>query len=101
MTEREYGIIPIKVNGKKITKVVIDPHIDRHHDIFDDIVINLVRSLADEEFLPVKISEDFEYYVTFVKLERSYYRLVWLFQRSKNYIGVLTAFRDRNASKKL
>lgn len=50
---------------------------------------------VNEVFLPVSVEDSFEYFVTIVGKVQKRYRLVWLTEFGKNYVGVLTAFRDR------
>ncbi len=76
---REYPIFLI-INGRKITKVVIDPHYElRHKDsIDDDIILKLVRTLDGIEQLPSNIDDEgFEYYVKDkIDLDNKTYKLV-------------------------
>lgn len=83
------------INRRKVSAIVLDPHIKKHPDITDEVVIELVRLLAGTESDPVTVDRDFEYFVSFLSFNGKGYRLVWLLERGKVYIGVITAYRDR------
>ena len=96
MRRREYQIF-LTINGRKITKVIIDPHYEiRHSDsITDDIILDLVRMLDGAEELPVDIDEDgFEYFVKDkMDLGGKIYKLVWLLHEDEIFIGIVNAYR--------
>jgi hypothetical protein len=96
MERREYPIFLI-INGRKITKVVIDPHFElRHKDsINDDIILKLVRTLDGIEQLPSNIDDEgFEYYVKDkMDLDNKTYKLVWLLHEDNIFIGIVNAYR--------
>ena len=41
----EFTIKPINVNGRIIKKVIVDPHVRKHPDFTDDVILVLVRTL--------------------------------------------------------
>ena len=93
---REHQIPHIKVNGILIEKIIIDVHVDKHADHIDDsFIIKVVSTLNGREFKSVSSQDEFEYFMTKVKCEGKWYKLVWLLQDGCFYIGVITLFRDR------
>lgn len=96
MKRREYPIF-LTINGRKITKVVIDPHYEvRHKDsITDEIILELVRTLEGAEELPKDVDENgFEYYVKdHIELDGKTYKLVWLLHDHEIFIGIVNAYR--------
>ncbi len=89
------SIEPIVINRRKVSAIVLDPHIKKHPDLTDEVVIELVRLLAGTESDPVASENEFEYFVSYLKFGGKGYRLVWLLERGKVYIGVINAYRDR------
>ncbi len=87
----------LTINGRKITKVVIDSHYElRHRDsINDEIILELVRTLDGAEELPKSVDEDgYEYYVSDkINLNDKMYKLVWLLHENEIFIGVVNAHR--------
>lgn len=97
MSRREYDI-KIVVNGRTITKVVIDPHYElKHSDSIDDpTILALVGQLDGRDFQPDDIEEPFEYFATdLMELEGKKYKLVWLLENDTLYIGVVNAYRRK------
>ena len=93
---REYSIITIQINGRKFNKIIIDPHVDKHADhINDEIVIELVYKLKNKVFIPTSLQHEFDYYAAIIKLNDTHYKLVWLTSRTEDFIGIITAYRDR------
>ena len=96
MERREYLISPILINGSSIQKLVIDPHIDKHADHIDDeLVKEIVAHLNGGHYRPVDEEDGFSYFATMLKHSGSWYKLVWLLEDEKLYIGVITVFKDR------
>ena len=95
MARREYAV-NIRVNGRLINKIVIDPHFELKHakSISDEIIIKLVKRLDGFEY-PID-SEDppFTYFVTDkIELNGKFYKLVWLLEDKQIYIGIVNAYR--------
>jgi hypothetical protein len=88
-------IEPILINRQTISMIVVDQHIKKHRDITDDIIIDLVRMLSGTESDPISKQNEFQYFVSLLVCQNKKYRLVWLLERGKMYIGVITAYRDR------
>lgn len=96
MSRRIYKIAPITVNEEIYTEVVIDSHYELKHSdhINDELIISLVLLLDGAEQLPEDAKEPFNYYTTIIEFKNKTYRLVWLLEDGKLYIGVVNAFRD-------
>jgi len=94
MSRREFIIQEIAVNGRKIKRVVVDDHVDKHKDITDDLILDLVRLLDGIEQLPDDISSPYEYYVTLLGIQDKQYKVVWLLEDDELYIGIVTVYRD-------
>lgn len=93
---REYSTLNLCVNEQTFTRVIIDSHVDKHADhINDELIIQLIYRLRARSFIPVRSSKEFEYFVTRVSWMSANYKLVWVTQRNQDFIGVITAFRDR------
>ncbi len=93
---REHPIF-LSINGRRITKVVIDDHYEIRHksSINDEIILSLVRTLDGTEQLPTDSDDDgFEYYVKDkLELDGKLYRLIWLLHEDEIFIGIVNAYR--------
>lgn len=94
----EFTIKPINVNGRTITKVIVDPHVRKHPDITDDIILDLVRELDGGDYRPAYVKPPYEYYVNLEYLGDKQYRIVLLLDQHDIYIGVVTIYRDERKS---
>lgn len=97
MKRREY-VVKLEVNGRKITKVIIDPHYEEKHtkSINDELILELVKLLHKGAFPVQEQDEGFEYFVNDnLKLGGKTYKLIWLLEDNKLYIGVVNAHRRR------
>ncbi len=94
MARTEFDITPITVNGKKVRRVVVDPHIRKHKDITDDLILDLVRQLDKSEQVSDDVKEPYQYFSSLLYVRSKQYRLVWLLEDREIYIGVITAYRD-------
>lgn len=94
MSRREYDL-HIVFNGVEIKKVIIDPHYEGKHagSINDELVLELVRALDRKLIDPDKITGDFSYFKQEIEFNRKFYRLIWLLEKNKIYIGVVNAYR--------
>lgn len=101
MKRREYKIDPILVNNIIYTEVIIDPHYEEKHSdhINDELILKLVEKLNGRFELPVDSEDNFKYYVTILYLDSKSYRLIWLIEDQKIYIGIVNAFRDKKGEK--
>lgn len=97
MTRREYPIRLI-INGRRISKVIIDSHYElRHSDSVDDsVILNLVSMLSGGNFEPESESGNFQYFVSDnLALNERRYKLMWLLERNEIYVGVVNAYRRK------
>ncbi len=97
MERLEYDI-RIKVNGRKIKQVVIDHHYKTKHSasVNDQIILQLVRQLDGQMFEPDGEDGAYTYFVTDdMLLKGKHYKLIWLLEGDKLYIGVINAYRRK------
>ncbi len=90
--------IKITVNGLKIVQVVIDPHYElKHSDSVDEqTILGLVALLDGLRFEPEDSDSPFQYFVADgLVLDGKRYKLVWLLEDNKLYIGVVNAYRRK------
>jgi hypothetical protein len=95
MKRREYDI-SIVVNRRRITKVIIDPHYEERHSasISDELILELVKTLDSQVFEPDDVSPPYSYFRTEgIELHGRRYRLIWLLEEGRIYIGVVNAYR--------
>ena len=84
------------MNGIAIEKVIIDPHYEIKHSesIDDQLIVELVKKLDGGNFEADNVDEPFRYFVADrLQLNGKLYRLVWLLEDMKIYIGVVNAHR--------
>lgn len=99
MNRHELKIRPITINGRRISKIIVDPHVEKHKDITDDVILDLVRELDGAEQQPDDTKPPFEYFVSLIQIYGRQYRIVWLLEDNQLYIGIITAFRERKRIK--
>ena len=95
MRRREYDL-QITVNGRKIRKVIIDPHYETKHSgsLDDQIILRLVNELDGQWFEPDDEYAPYLYFVTDgMVMNGKKYKLIWLMEADKFYIGVVNAYR--------
>ncbi len=95
MRRREYDI-QVTVNGRRIKKVIIDSHYETKHSrsLNDQLILRLVSLLDGLFFEPEDIDEPYSYFATDrMVLDGKKYKLVWLLEDHKLYIGVVNAYR--------
>ena len=96
MERRAYKINPIVINKIEIEEVIIDSHVDKHSDhISDELILELVAQLVYVEYVDKQVDGDFQYFVSEIAYNSKLYKMVWLLEDHKFYVGVITAFRDR------
>lgn len=96
MERRAFKINPIVINSTIIEEVIIDSHVDKHSDhISDELIIELVGELVHTQHAPDGFKENFQYFVSEISHDQKLYKMVWLLEDHKFYVGVITAFRDR------
>ena len=94
MNRREYDIAPITINGRRISKAVIDEHVEKHPDVSDGLILELVAKLDGADQEPDDTKAPFEYFATLIDIHERQYRVVWLLEESQIYVGVITVYRD-------
>lgn len=99
MSRREFIIRKIIINGKSINRVLVDDHVREHKDITDDLILDLVKQLDGTDNLPDDIKGNFKYFVNLFNSNGKQYRIVWLLEKGKLYVGVLTVYRDNRRIK--
>ena len=87
--------VSLIVNECFINQIVIDSHYELKHSesINDQIILNLVLLLNNTYVHPVSVKDEYSYFVTEMILATKSYRLVWLYERLENYIGIINAYR--------
>lgn len=88
--------LKITINGRKLSRVIIDQHYKEKHSstVNDHTILELVKTLNDE-VLPVDREEDgYQYFrVEPVMYDKSPYRLVLVIYIHDDFLGVVNAFR--------
>lgn len=95
MNRPEYQL-KIHINGRALTRVIIDQHYKEKHaeSITDELILELVQSLNGKTFPIEEVHGDFQYFtVEPVLKDKSPYRLVLLICITDDYLGVINAFR--------
>lgn len=95
MIERRSYPIDIIVNGRKITEVVIDSHYEQKHpDIDDKLILELVTGLNGKEFRPEERDGEWEYFMLdHIEYQKKLYRLIWCLRDQCLFLGVINCFR--------
>lgn len=85
----------LKINGREFFEVVIDPHYeDKHGDITDELILELVEYLDGGRFDPVGRNGDWSFYNFEKVLHRGgLYRLIWCTNDDLLYVGVINCHR--------
>jgi hypothetical protein len=89
--------IQLTINGKRISRIVIDQHYkEKHADLNDELILRLVTQL-DQLTIPIEMTRgEFDYFsVEPVFLDEKRYRLILVMCISDDYLGVVNAFRVR------
>ena len=96
MARREYKIESIMINDAVINLVVIDDHyMMKHSDhISDELILDLVKLLNGIDQQPDRSTNGFSYFVNLLTLNEKQYRLIWLMEDHRLYVGVINAYRD-------
>lgn len=94
MDHPEYPL-KLTVNGRSVTRVLIDQHYKvKHPELSDPVILDLVLEL-DGKFLDVAaVRGSFEYFrAEPVVLDDKPYRVVFLLCIGEDFLGVVNAFR--------
>ncbi len=95
MVRREYDI-DIVFNGKRIKKVIIDPHYELKHadSVSDGVILGLVKILDGMTFPPKNVKPPYSYFaLDKIEYKGKRYKLVWVLEDDQIYIGVVNAYR--------
>ncbi len=96
MQARRSYPIELTVNGINISEVIIDPHYRQNHaeSMNDALIMELVQ-LLDHKFYEVQATKhQFRFFVADpLLLNGKKYRLVWILEEDRLYVGVINAFR--------
>lgn len=95
MADRKQYFLQIRINGRDLTRVIIDQHYKQNHpDVTDEIILDLLRSVDREDF-PIESEIDGFQYFTAEPLFRGQdpYRIVMVLYIFDDYLGVINAFR--------
>jgi hypothetical protein len=98
MSIRKEYQLQIEINGRKLTRVVIDQHYQENHaeSITDELILDLVRELDGEVFTVDSVRSDFQYLYFVAEPvfnEMRPYRVVMVLCIYDDYLGVINAFR--------
>jgi hypothetical protein len=95
ISERTRYPLNLAVNGRQIDEVVIDPHYkDKHPDISDALILDLVKGLDGKEFQVQERDGEWEFFMLDrIEYEGKLYRLVWCLRDSCFFLGVVNCFR--------
>jgi hypothetical protein len=96
MSVRKEYQLSVEINGRKLTRVVIDQHYKENHaeSITDELILDLVKEIDGEVFTVDSVRGDFQYFVAEpVFNEMRPYRLVMVLCIHDDYLGVINAFR--------
>ena len=93
---RVYEIKTLYINRLFITKVIIDPHVDKHSDhINDELILKIIRELHCKNYEYMMIRNRFKYFRSFIKWDEKWYKIIWLLEDNESYIGIVTIHKDR------
>lgn len=95
MADRIEYRLSLRINGRLLSRVIIDQHYKlKHPNISDELILELVKTLNDEDFEIQEKKGSFEYFaVEPVWLDEEPYRLILVLCMDDDYLGVINAFR--------
>ena len=95
MPKRNEYSLKLKINNRILSRVVIDQHYQvKHPEMNDELILELVSSLNEGNFVIENEKNGFEYFtVDPVVLNEKPYRLVLLLYVFDDFLGVVNAFR--------
>lgn len=99
MAVRNEYPLQLVINHRQIKRVIVDQHYkEKHPDVTDEIILELIRSIDGEDFLVEGERGNFQYFTAEpVFKDDNPYRLVMMLCIFDDYLGVINAFRvDRS-----
>ena len=95
MTARNEYPLKLKINHHDINRVILDQHYkEKHPDLTDQIILELIRSLDGEDFPIENERGDFQYFTAEpVFKDDSPYGIVMGLCFFDDYLGVINTFR--------
>ena len=96
MSGRTEYLVQLILNGRKLKRVIIDPHYREKHSkaMSDDLILELVKTLDGRRFDPVSWQGEFEFFkIQPVLWKGKPYRLILTLCQSDDFLGVINAFR--------
>ena len=96
MSGRNEYSLTIRINGRKLSRIVIDKHYaEKHSESVDDqTILDLVKTLDGEDFLFESEHGDFQYFTAEpVFKSDAPYRLIMVLCIHDDYLGVINVFR--------
>jgi hypothetical protein len=77
--------------------VIIDTHFEKKHSKYmnDDLILSLVDQLNNRSFVHENEEDGYQYFSTDLLYEEKKYRLIWLLENDKIYIGIINAYRRK------
>lgn len=96
MSQRRKYPIKLTVNSIKVSTVLISDHYEEKHSesINDSLILKLVSLLDNTISEPKQTTGDFAYYVNILEVRPTkFYKLIWLLENDKVYIGVVNVYR--------
>ena len=95
MSKRNEYPLKLEINGRLISKIIIDQHYQlKHREINDDLILRLVVKLNGGIF-PIEEQKDgFEYFTVEPIIHKDKpYKLILLLYIHENFLGVINAYR--------
>ncbi|TDJ04081.1 MAG: hypothetical protein E2O68_08785 [Deltaproteobacteria bacterium] len=99
MGKRDFIIKRIIINGISINRIIVDDPVAKHGDITDVVILELVNALDKSITIPEDVKWPYEYFVTLIEDGLKNYKVVWLLEEGKNYIGIITIHRVKRSLK--
>ena len=94
MDDRKEYDFKVVINGRSLSRVIIDQHYkDKHREVTDEIILSLIREINGENYDIESESNGFQYFtVEPVLYEEKPYRLILLLCIHDDFLGVVNAF---------
>lgn len=97
---REYQL-HLKINGRSLSKVIIDSHYELKHsnEINDALILELVKRLNGHFYEPESLTKSgWEIYVNDpIYFGVKPYRMIWCLHARESSVGIINTFRRSHA----